>query len=112
MGFDQPKSLGSGETGGGVSMPIWINYMREALDGKPQAPLGPIPDGLSRINGDYYYNEFPPGVAIERVGLPSPMDQIVEHIPNDGITNILQGLRGQPDDNKALEEIQRSFIEP
>lgn len=112
MGFDRPRSLGSGETGGGVSMPIWINYMREALEGKPQVPLGPVPDGLQVVDGDFYYNEFPPGVAIERVGLPSPMDNLAQDIPDDGITNLLQGLRNLQGDNRALEEVQRSFIEP
>lgn len=109
MGFDRPKSLGSGETGGGVAMPIWIEYMRTALAGKTQKPLGPMPNGLSRIGGDFYYNEFPPGVAIERVGLPSPMDRLAEDVPDDGITNLLQGLQGN---SPQLEEIQRSFIEP
>src|SRR5690606_35113226 len=27
MGFDQPKSLGDRETGGGVALPIWLSYM-------------------------------------------------------------------------------------
>ncbi|MCQ9617762.1 PBP1A family penicillin-binding protein [Paenalcaligenes niemegkensis] len=113
MGFDRPKSLGSGETGGGVSMPIWVDYMRVALEGKPQVPLGPLPNGLSRINGDFYYDEFPPGVAIERVGLPSPMDHIVEDVPDDGINNLLQGLRElRQGDSSSLEHTQRSFIEP
>uniref|UniRef100_A0A1I8AAU4 Penicillin-binding protein 1A n=1 Tax=Steinernema glaseri TaxID=37863 RepID=A0A1I8AAU4_9BILA len=71
MGFDKPRSLGSGETGGGASMPIWINYMRTALKDKPIVPPGPAPSGLSRINGDFYFDEFPPGQAIARVGLPA-----------------------------------------
>ena len=31
MGFDRPKSLGTGEFGGTLSLPIWMNYMRVAL---------------------------------------------------------------------------------
>src|SRR5690606_13820171 len=74
MGYDQPKSLGQGETGGGAALPIWVSYMRTALAGQPEIPPGPMPSGLTKINGDYYYSEFPPGVAIARIGLPAPGD--------------------------------------
>lgn len=35
MGYDQPRSLGSSETGGGIALPIWISYMARALEGVP-----------------------------------------------------------------------------
>lgn len=93
MGFDQPRSLGSGETGGGVSLPIWLDYMRVALKDQPQIPPGPMPDGLSKVNGDYYFAEFPPGHAIARVGLPSPFDPILDTpSESDGIGNLLNQL--------------------
>ncbi|HRL21595.1 penicillin-binding protein 1A [Alcaligenes sp. SDU_A2] len=93
MGFDQPRSLGSGETGGGASMPIWINYMRTALQGKPNVPLGPIPSGLTKTNGDFYFNEFPPGQAIARVGLPAPGDSdLSADSGNDGIGDLLRQI--------------------
>ena len=42
MGYDTPKKLGDRETGGGLSLPIWINFMEYALKGVPvteyQAP--------------------------------------------------------------------------
>lgn len=95
MGFDKPRSLGSGETGGGASMPIWINYMRTALKDKPVVPPGPVPSGLSRINGDFYFDEFPPGQAIARVGLPAPGDGSLQQgggDQNDGIGDLLRQL--------------------
>ena len=36
MGYDQPRNLGSRETGGGLSLPIWIDFMRTALSGVRQ----------------------------------------------------------------------------
>ena len=33
IGYDQPRNLGSRETGGGLSLPIWINFMEKALKG-------------------------------------------------------------------------------
>ena len=37
MGYDTPRNLGARETGGGLILPIWINYMRTALKGVPLA---------------------------------------------------------------------------
>ena len=37
MGFDKPESLGKGETGGVAALPIWIDYMRTALQNTPDA---------------------------------------------------------------------------
>ena len=100
MGFDRPRSLGSGETGGGLSMPIWINYMQTALKDVPQKPLGPLPNGLQLIDGNYYFNEFPPGKAILRVGLPSALDDTLYNQDNtdDGIGQLLDQLNNAPGD--------------
>jgi len=35
VGFDNQKPLGGRETGGRAALPMWIEYMREALDGLP-----------------------------------------------------------------------------
>ena len=75
VGYDQPRSLGERETGGGVALPIWINYMKTALKGVPETPLKPPSGvvsatvggdsegaGLSSSNAvsDWFYSEFPP----------------------------------------------------
>jgi penicillin-binding protein 1A len=57
MGYDHPRSLGTGETGGGVSLPIWINYMAKALRGVP-AMTYQEPEGLVTLgNGEVYLKE-------------------------------------------------------
>ena len=38
VGFDTPKSLGATETGGGVALPIWIDYMAKILPKMPELP--------------------------------------------------------------------------
>jgi penicillin-binding protein 1A len=48
VGFDQPVSLGRGETGGRTALPVWIDFMREALAGVPEKPL-PVPETMVRI---------------------------------------------------------------
>ncbi len=63
MGYDEPRSLGGREFGATVALPIWIDYMRVALTGKP-APSPPAPAGVSSVQGDWVYDEFqPPGLA-------------------------------------------------
>jgi penicillin-binding protein 1A len=95
MGYDQPKSLGVGETGGGAALPIWLNFMQVALKGQPETPPAPMPTGLSKIDGDYYFDEFPPGKAVARVGLPSPTDQLPGGVPGTGSTDGIGALLNQ-----------------
>jgi len=70
MGFDQPKSLGSRETGGGAALPIWLEYMRDVLKDQPEQPLPAPPSGLQRFGDELYFAEFPPDRAIARVDVP------------------------------------------
>ena len=47
-GFDQERSLGEGEEGGHVSVPIWTYFMHEALAGaRKHGP--PVPDGIVTV---------------------------------------------------------------
>ena len=48
IGFDQPASLGRGETGGRAALPIWIDYMSVALQGIAEKPLTP-PKNIVRL---------------------------------------------------------------
>ena len=45
IGFDQPKKLGNGETGGSAALPIWIGYMDKALKNVPESFMEK-PEGL------------------------------------------------------------------
>ncbi len=92
IGFDQPKSLGTNETGGVAALPIWMSYMQRVLKGVPEKALTP-PDGLIsvRINAEtglrdesssiseYFFAEFPPrgggeGLAPATVPGRAPQD--------------------------------------
>ena len=44
IGYDQPRKLGSNETGSVSALPIWMGYMSEALKGVPEVFM-PVPDG-------------------------------------------------------------------
>ena len=51
VGFDQLGPLGRRETGAGAALPMWIDFMRVALDGVPEVVL-PQPDGLVTVRID------------------------------------------------------------
>ena len=45
IGFDQPKNLGNGETGGSAALPAWVSYMGKVLKNVPESFM-PQPEGL------------------------------------------------------------------
>jgi penicillin-binding protein 1A len=45
VGFDQERPLGEGEQGARTAVPVWVNFMREALKFVPDRPR-PMPEGL------------------------------------------------------------------
>lgn len=72
MGYSRPKSLGDRETGGGLALPIWIDYMQKALNGVPTVDRA-VPPGVVESNGEYYYVEYAPGSnGVRDVGVEHP----------------------------------------
>lgn len=74
IGFDQPKSLGKGETGGSAALPTWIGFMAVALKDVPQTFM-PQPDGLVALDTEdpgkgparefFYKENVPPVIELE-----------------------------------------------
>ena len=60
IGYDNPRSLGDKETGGGLALPVWIDYMAKALKGVPEYKM-PMPDGVVTLGDELYFNDFTPG---------------------------------------------------
>ena len=67
VGYDNPRNLGSRETGGGLSLPIWIAFMQEALNDVPVAEL-PVPPGVVRVQNEWYYDNYTPGRGVSKLG--------------------------------------------
>ena len=90
IGFDQPKRMGSGETGGSAALPIWIGFMETALKGVPESwmetPAGLVSVTANDPNGkatkEFVYKEYlpPPDISAEApeetapVGTPAPVE--------------------------------------
>ncbi|MCS6896812.1 MAG: penicillin-binding transpeptidase domain-containing protein, partial [Nitrospira sp.] len=51
VGFDDRRSLGHGETGARAALPIWMGFMKEALNQLPVVPFE-IPDGVTFVKID------------------------------------------------------------
>lgn len=89
MGYDEPKSLGSNETGGRVALPIWMDYMKSVMKDVPMADYK-APSGITatKINSgtgfrdssgnmtEYFFSEQLPPVYE-----PPP----IEHAPSPGV---------------------------
>lgn len=89
VGYDQPRNLGARETGGGLALPIWIDYMKVALGDLPEKPQV-IPPGVDYVDGNYYYSEYTPGYGIDRIDVEEELPQ--NEIPS--LFNFLKGLGG------------------
>ena len=69
VGYDQMRTLGNNEYGGGLVLPIWIDYMKTILKDEPIYRRRQ-PSSVVLINGTYYYADS--------------IDQTVKDVPLDG----------------------------
>jgi penicillin-binding protein 1A len=81
MGFDTPRSLGAGESGGGLALPMWLDYMATALRGVAVQPADLPPDGLVRRGEDWLYEEWAGGGWIARIGADGSVSRVPDSTP-------------------------------
>jgi len=68
IGYDTPRKLGDRETGGGLSLPVWISFMETALKGVPVAEPS-APEGVVKLGNEWFYEEFTHGAGVSNLGL-------------------------------------------
>ncbi|WP_448948373.1 penicillin-binding protein 1A [Lautropia mirabilis] len=83
LGYDRPRSLGERETGGGLALPIWIDYLKDVLPDVPQKER-PVPHGVVQVNGEYYLDEAQPS---------SPGVKRALGIAEDGLSSDVKDLK-------------------
>jgi penicillin-binding protein 1A len=85
MGYDTPRKLGDRETGGGLSLPIWISYMETAIKGVPVTELTATPpSGVVNVGGEWYYDDYAPGRGVATLGVeagPTPPVEAISGVP-------------------------------
>jgi penicillin-binding protein 1A len=90
VGFDQERPLGEAEEGARTALPIWIQFMREALKGVPEQTRT-MPDGLVTLRispqtGTLVSAENPDGI---------PEIFMANHLPSENNGALTQGQEGQ-----------------
>lgn len=93
VGFDQPQPLGRGEVGGRAALPMWIDFMRVALEAQPEQwperPAGLVSVRINPRNGN-----------LAAAGAPDAIFELVqaEHLPP---VDTEAQVEGEPDQGKV-----------
>lgn len=91
VGFDEPRSLGRVETGAAVGLPIFNDFMREALENQADIPFR-IPTGIKLVRINY---------ETGKPASPSDKSVIVEALkPDFDFDKSKQRVIGDADENK------------
>lgn len=98
VGFDNYEPLGNLETGGRSALPMWVDFMKVALDGKPESEL-PRPPGLinARIDPDN-----------GKLARPDDPDAIFEVFPADNVPTEFSREQGSDvygGDNRGADQL-------
>jgi penicillin-binding protein 1A len=80
IGYDTPRKLGDRETGGGLSLPVWIKYMETALRNQPITSPDPA-EGLVQSGGEWFYSEFSGNSGISSLGSNNDTNAQKDAIP-------------------------------
>ena len=114
MGYDNPRSLGDRETGGGLSLPVWISFMETALKGvrvmEPSAPQGVV-----NVGGEWYFEEYARGngvgslgiSAVPAVGPPAPPED-KSLMNSDGLPPAPRQPLPPTDERKSILDLFRN----
>jgi penicillin-binding protein 1A len=78
IGYDTPRKLGDRETGGGLALPVWIEFMQTALRGVAVQELAP-PEGVVQSGPYWMFDEFAQDRGISSLGLD-------DHVPQPAST--------------------------
>jgi penicillin-binding protein 1A len=89
IGYDTPRKLGDNETGGGLALPIWIDYMKHALNGVPVQQY-PTPEGVVNIGDEWYYDEYTRGAGVSSLGLDDKMPAAPDEEERKGILDLFR----------------------
>ncbi len=96
IGYDTPRKLGSRETGGGLSLPIWIRFMETALKNVPVSePV--VPDGVVNSGGEWFYTEYANGAGVTSIGM--------ENMPGSQLNGV---IASPPEERRRILDLFRN----
>jgi penicillin-binding protein 1A len=89
IGYDTPRKLGDRETGGGLALPVWMEYMSYALRSVPTQTAKP-PEGVVLHGSNWMYEEFGPGTGVVSLGLEDQLPQPPSADERKGILDLFR----------------------
>jgi penicillin-binding protein 1A len=105
MGHDDNRSLGAREFGATAALPIWIDYMRQALKDQPFVALK-TPEGVQDVNGEWFYDEYVAGGYVAQIGMqPGSGPPSIAMAPRPGEA---VSAAGMPEGAVALPPMQQT----
>jgi penicillin-binding protein 1A len=87
MGYDDSRSLGGKEFGATVALPIWIDYMKVAMQSRPPQER-PVPAGLTQVDGEWLYDEFTGDAARHTLDMEDAPPGAENVAPGPGAENV------------------------
>ncbi|MCW9024424.1 MAG: penicillin-binding transpeptidase domain-containing protein, partial [Gammaproteobacteria bacterium] len=101
VGFDNPQPLGDRETGARAALPMWIDYMRVALDNRPETPLTQ-PPGLVSVRIDPETGELANANHANAIFEYFRTDRVPSH---EAETNIPSNNGQEPESSNITEQL-------
>ena len=93
VGFDEPRTLGRRETGSTAALPIFYDFMEQALKGKPDIPFR-IPNGIRLVRVNY---------KTGKPAVPQDKSVITEALKPDFDFNNRQRVIGDDNENGGTQ---------
>jgi penicillin-binding protein 1A len=100
VGYDNPRKLGSRETGGGLAMPIWIDFMQTALKGTPVREYTP-PSGVTYVGDDWAYDEYAWDGGVKSLGMTE--GQLIPDSSGTTGKEVIQSMPPADERNRILD---------
>jgi penicillin-binding protein 1A len=106
IGYDTPRNLGDRETGGGLSLPIWINYMETAIKGVPVTDLcrPRRRQGIVNVGGEWYYDDYAPGRGVASLGV----EAAAPVAPVEALTGVPVSPPAPPEERNRILDLFRN----
>jgi penicillin-binding protein 1A len=96
VGYDDHEPVGPGETGGKAALPIWLDFMRAAHQGKPPRDF-PVPEGVTAVRIDPRTGKLAgrevPGRTEYFLAGTEPTEETKAVDPNDFLLHDQKGAR-------------------
>lgn len=118
VGFDQPKSLGAHQFGATLALPIWINFMRQALNGMPETQLA-MPSGITVLhnatwkgNDEYIYDGAKPYLALTDGSNNESAESVAPPVPIESAIPTTKGTANSSAPQQAAQAISKQEPTP